>query len=77
VKRIVLWARAGGRPKAVAPGSVPPGPGPLYAVQARSSDHARELLARWLQVRGEDPARLAVRAEYEPGLLAVEEVKRG
>jgi hypothetical protein len=75
---IHLWARVdGGEPKCVAKGAKPRGPGKVYRVDVRSVAEARQLLVRWLEVRGEDPARLAVRAEYEPGLTKVAEVIDG
>lgn len=79
-REVFLWARQdGGEPKSVGQGATRgPGPGPIYAVQARNVKEARRKLRAWLLVRAEwqqlgEEGR-AVLARREPVLAQVREV---
>lgn len=78
MKEVHLWAREDGeQPKAIAPGSKPPGPGRVYAVRARSSDEARRTLAAWaaLTARRDAFATEAERAAFAHGQPLLAEVR--
>lgn len=79
-REIHLWVRRGRQAKAIAAGSVPPGPGRVMAVQAGNAHEARRKLARWskLAVRfaalETDEAREVMR-KVHPILAHVREVE--
>ena len=81
-REIFLWARQdGGEPKSVGQdASAGPGPGPVFAVQARTVKDARKKLRAWLLVRAEwEPLGAEARAvleKREPVLAQVREVTR-
>lgn len=56
--------------KVLQAGDVPPGPGAVYAVMARSADEARSKLRRWIKL---DSERQALQGEEARALLARKE----
>lgn len=81
-REVFLWARQdGGEAKSVGQGATRgPGPGPVYAVQARTVKEARKKLRAWLRVRVEwqelGAEGRAVLERREPVLAQVREVER-